>query len=203
MATTARRGWTRAAAACGLALLALVASLLIASRPADAARLVVGRDGKVHACYKSKGAHRGTLRVVRSAKVRCQKKWRKVAWPIHATRGSRGETGITGAPGTAGNVAVQELEGKVDELLTRVKSLEAVLAGITNAELKEALAALANVAAIKSAVNSLCDKAEALTEQVNLVEGALGGLALNTLLAVALEIPPLPAALPAYSCPSF
>ena len=94
-------------------------------------------------------------------------------------------------PGTAGNVVVEGLEDKVSELLTKVEELEAILEGVTNGEL---LAAIANTEA-------LCTQVSALTDQLNLVEEALGGLSLSTLLAVVLEIP-LPGALPAFNCSS-
>lgn len=190
-----------------LLLLAAVALALVTSRPAAAG--VFGKDGRIHACYKAKGKHKGALRVVRSAKAKCPKRWKKVAWNASGVQGPRGEVGATGATGaqgekgTAGNVVVENLENQVNELLERVKSLEAVLKGITNAELKEAIAALANVAAIETAVSSLCGQAGTLTDRVNELEEALGGLQLNTLLAVLLEIPPLPGALPSYSCPTF
>lgn len=199
----------KAAAVFALALVGLVSVVLTTSAPASAAGLVA-RDGKIHACYKAKGKGKGTLRVVRGAKAKCPKKWRKVAWGAKGSPGPRGETGATGAmgaagergeKGTAGVVVVEELEGKVSELLTRVESLEAILKGITNAELKEAIGAVANVAALQAAVGSLCTQTSALTDQLNAVEEALGGLSLNTLLAVVLEIPPLPGALPSYSCP--
>jgi hypothetical protein len=189
-----------------LALVGVVSLAFATSAPAGAAGLVA-KDGKIHACYKAKGKGKGTLRVVRSAKAKCPKKWRKVAWGAAALPGPRGETGAIGATGekgekgTAGVVVVEELESKVGELLTRVESLEAILKGVTNAELKEAIAAVANVAALEATVTSLCAQTSTLTDQVNAVEEALGGLSLNTLLAVVLEIPPLPGALPSYSCP--
>jgi len=209
MAISGRRGPAKAAFALALALLAVVATALLAGGSASAG--IVAKDGKIHACYKAKGKGKGTLRVVRGAKVRCPKKWRKVAWNASGVQGPRGEggsggTGTTGGQGQAGSGAsdtIKELEGKVSELLTKVQSLEAVLKGITNTELKEAIGALANIAAIEATVNSLCGQTETLTEQVNLVEEALGGLSLNTLLAVALEIPLLPGALPSYNCPTF
>ncbi|HET7120052.1 MAG TPA: hypothetical protein VFI17_02230 [Solirubrobacterales bacterium] len=175
-------------------LLALVACALSASPAADAARLVVGKDGKVHACYKAKGKHRGTLRVVRSAKVRCAKKWRKVAWSVRAVPGPRGETGAAGAagerglPGTAGNVVVSELEGKVDELLTKVTNLES---------------AIANLGALEATVSSLCSQTEALNGQTTALGTALGGLSAVVDTLTLLGLPEVPAALPSYTCPTF
>jgi len=182
-----------------LVLLSALAALVLTSASASGASLVA-KDGKIHACYKAKGKGKGTLRVVRSAKVKCPKKWKKTSWYAVAPGaaapqgppGPQGPQGEKGPPGTAGNVVVEGLEGKVSELLTKVESLEAILSGVTNGEL---LAAIANAKA-------LCAQASTLTDQLNLVEEALGGLSLNTLLAVVLEIPGLPGALPSFSCPS-
>src|SRR5882757_5233789 len=107
----------RFAAILAIALLGAVL-LFAASRPASAAPLV-GKDGKIHACYKVKGKAKGTLRVVRSAKVRCPRRWKKVAWNAGGPAGPAGATGEPGAkgeiglPGTAGNVVVKGLEDKV------------------------------------------------------------------------------------------
>lgn len=210
MAVSWRRAPAGTATAFALAVLALVALGLLTSRPAAAG--IVAKDGKIHACYKAKGKGKGTLRVVRSGKAKCPKKWKKVAWNTTGVPGPRGESGATGATGaqgekgTAGNVVVENLEKQVNELLAKVQSLEAVLKGITNTELKEAIAALANVAALEATVSSLCGQTETLTEHLNLVEEALGGLSLNgvlTGLGGALNIPTLPGALLPYNCPTF
>ena len=196
-----------------LILLALVVSAGFATSSASAASLVA-KDGKIHACYKAKGKGKGTLRVVRNGKVRCPKKWKKVAWAASSQPGPQGQAGPAGAggapgdrglPGTAGNVVVEELEDKVTELLTKVANLETILKGINNTQLKEAIAALANVEALETVVGSLCSQSSTLTGQLNSVESALGGLSLNAVLTTlggALNVPTLPGALPAYSCPS-
>ncbi|HEU4600111.1 MAG TPA: hypothetical protein VFS26_10200 [Solirubrobacterales bacterium] len=194
MAIASRRGWTGAAAALALALLALGVCGLTIGQPANAAQLVAGRDGKVHACYKYKGRHRGTLRLVRSAKVRCSKKWRKVAWPVRAVPGPRGEAGVAGAtgergvPGTAGNVAVEELEGKVSELLTKVTNLES---------------AIANLGALETTVSSLCTQTEALNGQTTALGTALSGFSAIVDTLTLLGLPEVPVALPSYTCPTF
>jgi hypothetical protein len=188
----------------GLALLGALSALLLLSAPASGAS-PIAKDGKIHACYKAKGKGKGTLRVVRSAKVRCPKKWRKVAWSVAGPSGSQGAAGSPGSTGEAGaglpglsgaaGTVVKGLEDKVTELLKKVESLEAILKGVTNAEL---LAALATTQA-------LCAQVSILTGQLNTVEEALGGLSLNTALTAIgglLEIPALPGALPSFSCPS-
>ena len=178
------KGWI------GLALVAVMSAVLLLSAPASAAG-IVAKDGKIHACYKAKGKGKGTLRVVRSAKVKCPKKWKKVAWNAAGPAGEGGAPGATGEAGgngssgiagTTGTVVVKQLEDKVAELLTKVKQLETLIPTVT----------------------ALCSQASALTSQMNSLEDALGGLKLNAVLTTlggVLEIPVLPGALPAFSCP--
>jgi hypothetical protein len=197
-------------------LLALCAFVVLTSAPASAASLI-GKDGKIHACYKAKGKAKGTLRVVRSAKAKCPKRWKKVSWyasgpagPQGAagSPGAAGETGTNGSNGLPGTPAtatvVKGLEDKVTELLNKVTSLETVLNGINNQQLKEAIASIADVKALETTVGSLCAQSSTLTSQLNAVESALGGLSLNTVLTTlggVLNIPALPGPLSSFSCP--
>jgi len=188
-----------------LFLLGLCAFVLFTSAPASAAG-IVAKDGKIHACYKAKGRGKGTLRVVRSAKVKCPKKWKKVSWYASGPTGpqgaagnpgANGETGTNGGsglPGTTGTVTVKALEDKVTELLNKVQSLETILQGINNQQLKEAIAAV-------PVVGELCTQATALTSKSGELGTALGGLStvLDTLTVLAL--PSIPTALPPFSCP--
>lgn len=170
----------------------------------------VARDGKIYACYKAKGKDKGTLRLVRNGKVRCQRQWKKVSWYASGvsgpgviappgpagTKGDTGSQGEKGVPGTAGNVVVTALEDKVTELLTKVESLEAVLSGVTNAELLNAIGTV-------PAVGALCEQAEDLTDQTTAIGTTLGSL--NTLLdTLLLGFSPIevPTALPDFSCPN-
>lgn len=197
-----------------LLLLSLGMFVLFGSSPASAG--IVAKDGKIHACYKAKGKGKGTLRVVRSAKAKCPKKWKKVSWNASGPAGPQGQAGAPGAPGetgtnggsglpgTTGTVTVKALEDKVTELLTKVQSLETILKGIDNAQLKEAIAAVADVKALEATVGSICSQGSALSSQLNSVESALGGLSLNTVLTTlggALNIPGLPGP-GSFSCPS-
>src|SRR5262245_27956459 len=156
-------------------LLVLATGLLLLSSGTASAMPLVGKDGRVHACYKAKGKGRGTLRLVASGKVRCPRKWRKVAWSTSPVPGSRGEAGATsgaGQPGASGvdaNATIVELEGKVAQLLTKVEALEGVLAGVTNADLLGAIA-------VAPAVGALCAQTEGLTDQANALLGSVGGL---------------------------
>jgi hypothetical protein len=186
-----------------LALLAVLGLLAFASTASAASP--IAKDGKIHACYKAKGKGKGTLRLVRNGKVRCPRKWKKVSWQANGVSvagqpGPAGETGATGPQGerglqgTAGNVVVEELENKVSELLTKVQSLESVLKGITNADLKEAIAAV-------PVVEALCTQADALTEQSNGLGTALSGLSTIVDTLTVMGLPSVPAALPPFDCP--
>lgn len=173
-------------------MVAAVSLMFIATARAAAAPLI-GKDGRIHACYKVKGKAKGTLRVVRSAKARCPRKWRKVAWNAGGpagSAGSQGEAGAQGAggqpgprgesgpPGTAGNVVVKGLEEKVIELLARVQSLESVLGVV-------------------------CTQAKDLNEQSTELGDSLE--ALNTVLEPLLVLfspVSVPTALPPFTCPA-
>jgi len=178
-----------------LLVLTTLSLLLLSAGPASAAPFVA-KDGKIHACLKVKGKGKGTLRVVRNGKVKCPKKWKKVAWyaagvpgPQGAPgpRGQTGATGVMGATGPAGapgapgrneNLVLNELEDKVSELLKRVQSLESV-------------------------VTTLCGQAKLLNEQSTALGSTLGTL--NTVLGTAfpaLGLPAVPTVLPAFSCPA-
>src|SRR6476660_3881143 len=127
----------------------------------------IAKNGRIYACYKVKGKAKGTLRLARSAKARCPRKWKKVSWyanggpyvgpgPAPGPAGQKGDPGPEGkqgVPGVEGNVVVKKLEDKVTELLTKVQSLEGVLAGVTNTELLNAIGAV-------PAVGALCEQAE-------------------------------------------
>jgi hypothetical protein len=195
-----------------LLLLALCAFALVSSAPAAAAG-IVANDGKIHACYKAKGKGKGTVRLVRSAKVKCPKRWKKASWYASGQPGPQGkaggpgnpgETGTNGGsglPGTTGTVTVKGLEDKVTELLTKVQSLETILKGISNEQLKEAIAGIAKTEALEAAVGSLCTQATALTSKSGELGTALG--ALSTILdpLTVMVLPSIPTALDPFSCP--
>jgi hypothetical protein len=191
-----------------LGLLALV--LLMGPGSASAAPLV-GKDGRIHACYKVKGKAKGTVRLVRGAKARCPRGWKKAAWSAAGQTGTAGEQGTPGESGSGGEggqggskgdpgalttgTKVASLETKVTELLSQVKSLETILAGVTNAGLKEAIGKV-------PVVNALCGQTKQLNEQASGLGSSLG--ALNTLLGSLLPLfspVALPPALPSFACP--
>lgn len=149
----------------------------------------VARDGKIYACYKWKGKGKGTLRLVRNGKVRCQRKWKKVSWYakgagygfgalIAGPPGPQGNPGPQGEKGTAGNVVVEDLEDKVSELLNRVETLEGT-------------------------VVALCAQTELLNDQTTALGSTMSSLntVLNTLL-IGFSPVEVPTALPSFSCPT-
>jgi hypothetical protein len=193
-----------------VAVLVLLATLLLsaaASQSASAASLV-GKDGRIHACYKAKGKAKGTLRVVRGAKARCPRGWKKAAWNAAGSPGAAGENGAagdgqsgsgggTGATGTAGvSAKVTSLESQVSELLTKVKSLESVLAGINNEQLLKAIGAV-------PIVGELCGQTKKLNEQTTALGTALSGLGAIVDTLTILGLPAVPVALPSFTCSPF
>jgi hypothetical protein len=192
------------ALAVALALAGLLGAL---ATGASAARLV-GKDGRVYACYRVKGKHRGAVRLVRKRK-HCRHGERRVHWSVAGrpgspgapgARGLPGPTGASGPPGTQGErgpsglESSRELVERIDALTTRVEALEGVLQGVTNTGLLAATAATPSVEA-------LCGQAATLTDRYNDLTGSVGGLAtiLDTLSV--LELPTVPAAIPSFACP--
>lgn len=170
---------TRAIPRLRFAAIALAVGLALVASDTVAAKPLVGKDGKIHACYRVKGKPKGMVRVVKSRKARCRKGERKVAWVAAGAIGSAGAPGAQGTPGQAGSTAsVSALEAKVAGLTARLESLEGVVADV-------------------------CAQATALTAGVNALATALGGTALGGVipLGLALTIPALPSALPDYACP--
>jgi hypothetical protein len=187
-----------------VALASLAAGALLLACLADtaAARGPVGRDGKIHACYRVKGKPKGALRVVRSARARCRRGERKTSWsvassPGTASQGAQGQAGVSGADEAA-------LKAQIGALMLRVEALEGILQGITNGDLTGMLATLNGVTnpellnAIGSValVEEVCEQTEELTGQSNALLGFIDALD-------ALDMLSLPGALPAFNaCPA-
>ncbi len=199
---------SRALAIAALALLSMLLLAVATSQPAAAAPLV-GKDGRIHACYKAKGKAKGTLRVVRGAKVRCPRGWKKTAWNAAGAPGAAGENGAaggdgqpgsgggTGATGTAGvSAKVTSLESQVSELLTKVKGLEGILAGVNNEQLLKAIAAV-------PIVGELCGQTKKLNEQTTALGTTLSGLSVVVDALTILGLPAVPLALPSFTCAPF
>jgi hypothetical protein len=188
-----------------LASLATGALLLACLADTAAARGPMGRDGKIHACYRVKGKPKGALRVVRSARAHCRRGERKTSWSVAGSPGtaSQGAQGQAGASGSGGTDEAA-LKAQIGALALRVEALEGILQGITNGDLTGMLATLNGVTnpellnAIGSAalVEEVCAQTEELTGQSNALLGFIDTLdALNVL--------SLPGALPAFNvCPA-
>lgn len=122
----------------------------------------VGKDGKIHACYRVKGKPKGGLRIVPAKQKRCKRGERKVAWSASSmtgvpgaggaagttTGGQSGSNGANGANGTDGSteavlktqianltLKVESLEGILDGLLPQVQGTLATLGNLKNADL--------------------------------------------------------------------
>jgi len=199
-----------------IALLVSAAMLLVGLGPDASARPLVGKDGKIHACYRVKGKPRGALRAMPGARSHCRRGERKVAWTVAGAVGATGSSGSSGtqsaqgAQGSAGQAGSQgtvssTLTEQIGSLSTRIANLEGTLAGIGHTDLTGMLDTLQGLdneqlkdaVDVLPAVESLCAQSKQLAEQVNLLQGVVGGLGLEPALETIglLEIPPLPAEL--------
>jgi hypothetical protein len=200
--------------AIALALLAVVALCGALAADAGAAKLV-GKDGKVYACYKAKGKSKGAVRLV-AKKGKCKRGEKKVSWSVAGPAGESGQSGEngsggeSGAAGETGATGVKGLEGRVQALSTKVTALESILGGITNADLTGLLAKLQGISptqlqeAVASVadVKALCTQATALTSQVDALGTSLGGVSLGGTIPVLLKlvVPAVPTALQPFGC---
>ena len=82
------------------------------------------------------------------------------------------------------------------ELLTKVKSLESVLSGINNAQLKSAIGAVPVVQTLCAQAGKLNEQRGKLGDSVQALNGVLGPLVL------AFAPVSVPTALPAFACPA-
>jgi hypothetical protein len=170
------------------ALTAIVALALSLALAGVVSAAPLGKEGKIHACYRVKGKPKGVLRVVKNPRARCHRGERKVSWLLAGSLGSGGapgapgSSGAPGAPGAAGTgsaLSRTELEERITVLTARVESLEGLLRG------------------------PVCDQLAALTAQTGALGEVIEGLGLNgvlTTLGGLLDIPELPDALPEFSC---
>lgn len=187
-----------------LALLAVTAILLAALVGTAGAVSPVGKDGKIHACYRVKGKAKGSIRVVPAAK-RCKRGERKVVWSAAGSSGqsgagaqagatgsagSAGQTGATGQQGQAGaNGSSNEvaLKTEIASLTLKLEGLEGILGGITHNNLLDLQATLGGLTNGK--LLGAVDAVEGLTNtkllnSVNAVEGLTHGELLGSVNAV-------------------
>ncbi len=144
-----------------LGLLMAMGTVLLWGAAGAAAASPVGKDGRIHACYRVKGKPKGGLRIVLSAKSRCKKGERKVAWSAagfsggsgasgqsgssgSGSSGAGGENGVAGTNGAAG-ANEKALEAKVASLAVKVNGLEDLLQGVGSGDLAGAVGTLNGV----------------------------------------------------------
>jgi hypothetical protein len=179
---------------------------------AGAAKKLVGKDGRVYACYRVAGKSKGAVRLV-AKHGKCRRGERKVNWSVAGPSGSQGASGQTGAgaggtsggDGSSGASGVLALETKVLKLSTEVDALKGVLAGVDNEALTKALAAVKGVTntdlqeavAAVPAVQLLCGQADTLTDTFNALRAGIGEI---EVLGVKLPIGGLPGALTDFTC---
>jgi hypothetical protein len=194
----------------------VAAALCMAAIAGEASGALVGKDGKVYACYKAKGKRKGAVRLV-AKNAHCRKGEKKVSWSAagqSGENGSNGENGVGGEGGAGGEkgLTAQGLEKQVQSLTSKLTQLESVLKGITNTELLGALGKLQGVSGTQlqetvaslTKVNALCSQTSKLTSQSNALGEAIGGLKLITggLPGLGLEkVVPIPNPLSSFSCP--
>ena len=173
-------------------LLAAGALLLAVVDGTAAARPLV-KDGQIHACYRVKGKPKGELRVVPSARVRCGRGERKVAWsavgssgfPGASSQGDQGAQGqgAQGQPGASGSAAPDDaaLKAQVSALSLKVESLEGLLAGIAAGDLSGLLPRVSGLEGVLSGVDN-----EGLKHAVDTVKDVTGDKLLEAVKAVPL-----------------
>ena len=176
----------------------LLATAMLMGLSGTASAAPPGKNGTIHACYKVKGKPKGAMRIVMSSKARCRRGERKVAWTAVGTGGKAGANGQPGASGSETSTSANEaaLKTEIASLNLRLEALEGMLSGITRGELLGAVGAV-------PVVDALCEQTPELVEQVNTLQGVIGGLGLEPALELIglLEVPTLPTPLEPFSCP--
>jgi hypothetical protein len=197
-----------------LALLAAAALCVALAADAGAAKLV-GKDGKVYACYKAKGKSKGAVRLV-TKKGHCKKGEKKVSWNVSGPAGEAGQGGENGSGGESGSggetgaTGAKGLEQKVTALTSKVTSLESILGGITNSDLTGMLSKLQGISGTQlqetvaslADVKALCTQATTLTSQANALGATFGGIELGGVIPSLLQlvVPAAPPSLAAFGC---
>ncbi len=193
-----QRRISRQGTSLALAPLVLVVLLVAGLTGSASAAQVVGKDGRVYACYKAKGKQKGSVKLV-AKKARCGKKERKVSWAVagpqgpQGAAGAAGAAGLTGPGGPAGATGPQGAPGpgsgtQVGELLTRIEVLEGTLDGVTNDALTKALATVNGITnaelnalldglpTLESTVTGLGNTVTGLSSDLGEIDTAVGGL---------------------------
>lgn len=160
-----------------LALLAAAVILLVAMVGTAGAAPPIGKDGKIHACYRVKGAPKGTLRVVPGQ--RCKRGERKVVWSIAGSggqagtngqagtiaSGQQGQSGASGSNGADGSNEVA-LKTEITSLSLKLEALEDLLQGVDKGDLTGLLARVNGLEGVLDGVTN-----SDLTGAVDTLEG--------------------------------
>ncbi len=152
----------------------------------------VGKDGKIHACYRVKGKPKGSLRIVPAKQKRCKRGERKVAWSASSmtgvpgvsgtagnTGGQSGSNGSNGAGGTNGTNGTEvALKNQITDLTLKLEGLEGILSGVTHSDLLGVLGTLKGVnnGGLLNAVDAVKGLTNGeLLDAVGTVEGLTNG----------------------------
>lgn len=200
-------------------LLSLMAFCLLvtgASSALAAKKKLVGKDGRVYACYRVAGKPKGDVRLV-AKKAKCRRGERKVSWGVAGPQGPQGQsgssgsggaTGASGADGSNGSSGVSgvvALETQVLKLSAEVDVLKGILEGVDNETLTKGLATVKGITnadlqetiAAVPAVQLLCGQTDTLTDTFNALRLGIGNI---EILGVKLPIGGLPGALTEFTC---
>lgn len=195
------------------------AALCVALVASAGGAKLVGKDGRVYACYKAKGKAKGAVRLVPKGR-KCHKGEKKISWGVTGPAGESGQSGENGNNGTngegglggeKGTASLGSMQKQVESLTSKLATVESVLKGITNGDLTGMLSKLQGISptqlqeAVSSVakVNELCSQTSKLTSQSNALGSALGGLELLGGLGsiVPSSAAPIPTPLSTFSCP--
>jgi hypothetical protein len=176
-------------------LLSLAVAAILLLGPSAAEARPIGKDGKIHACYRVKGKPKGAMRVVRSHRARCRRGERKMSWSVAASTGAAGSTGLHGTQGQNGTSIStgsneEILKEQVVDLTKRIETLEGILLGVTNQDLtgmmstlqgldnEDLVGAVDAVPVLTSACNALVGQSNELGEGLGDLVGVLTGVPL-------------------------
>jgi hypothetical protein len=123
----------------------------------------------------------------------------------HGQSGKAGTPGQAGATGPAGPPGPAGADGSTDQLLTLIQQHQAAIDALTQ-QLDGVTAELDTLTqgldGLSTQVAALCDQVTDVTTRSDALRTAISGISLNTILAVVLNVPALPTALGAFSCPN-
>lgn len=154
------------------AVLTIACLLALGATPASAAKRVVGKDGRVYACYKTAGKQSGAVRIVPKSK-KCRRGERKLNWSVAGPTGAQGQpaqsggsggsgaNGSNGSDGSAGASGIVKLESQLLSLSAEVDLLKGILSGVDNNALTKALDTVKGIT--NADLNGVLGKLEGVT----------------------------------------